>query len=155
MDRAAIGQKGGTGPSPTGSWWEKVPGTASAIWSGTTPGCPIFELTFDYRLPGPGNTGVEIRAHPDPTGRRPLIGYHADLGHVGIGPHILGAWDFHFDGRREPPCPRGTRLVIPLGRTDNLHPAAPRLNAGRYQSSRLEFGTDRRQGVRISLLHQR
>ena len=47
-----------------------------------------------------------------PGGKRPFEGYHADLGHVGIGPQILGAWDFHFATRREYPCHRGTRLVI-------------------------------------------
>lgn len=71
-----------------------------------------FELELSYRMPGKGNTGVEIRSQPDKTGKRPFEGYHADLGHVGIGPHILGAWDFHFAQRREPPCPRGTKLVI-------------------------------------------
>jgi hypothetical protein len=71
-----------------------------------------FELLLRYRLPGNGNTGVEIRSQPDLSGKRPFEGYHADLGHVGIGPHILGAWDFHFAQREEYPCPRGTRLVI-------------------------------------------
>jgi hypothetical protein len=71
-----------------------------------------FELKLRYRLPGSGNTGVEVRSQPDLTGKRPFEGYHADLGHVGIGPQILGAWDFHFAGRKEYSCPRGTRLVI-------------------------------------------
>ncbi|MHC4179998.1 MAG: 3-keto-disaccharide hydrolase, partial [Planctomycetota bacterium] len=71
-----------------------------------------FELKLRYRLPGEGNTGVEIRSQPDQSGKRPFQGYHADLGHVGIGPHILGAWDFHFARRKEYPCPRGTQLVI-------------------------------------------
>ena len=71
-----------------------------------------FELRLHYRLPGKGNTGVEIRSQPDLSGKRPFEGYHADLGHVGIGPHILGAWDFHFARRKEYPCLRGTRLVI-------------------------------------------
>ncbi len=71
-----------------------------------------FELKLRYRLPGKGNTGVEIRSKPDLTGKRPFEGYHADLGHVGIGPNILGAWDFHFAKRKEYPCPRGTRLTI-------------------------------------------
>jgi hypothetical protein len=71
-----------------------------------------FELKLHYRLPGEGNTGVEIRSQPDHSGKRPFEGYHADLGHVGIGPHILGAWDFHFARRQEYPCNRGTRLVI-------------------------------------------
>jgi len=76
-----------------------------------------FELELRYRLPGKGNTGVEIRSQPDLTGKRPFEGYHADLGHVGIGPHVLGAWDFHFAKRKEYPCPRGTRLVIdPTGK---------------------------------------
>ena len=71
-----------------------------------------FELKLSYRLPEDGNTGVEIRSRVDTTGKRPFEGYHADLGHVGIGPHILGAWDFHFSNRKEHPCERGTRLVI-------------------------------------------
>ena len=75
-------------------------------------GLTDFELKLRYRLPGEGNTGIEIRSQPDLTGKRPFEGYHADLGHVGIGPHILGAWDFHFARRQEPPCRRGTKLVI-------------------------------------------
>lgn len=71
-----------------------------------------FELHLRYRLTGQGNTGVEIRCRPDQSGKRPFEGYHADIGHVGIGPQILGAWDFHFATRKEYPCPRGSRLVI-------------------------------------------
>lgn len=71
-----------------------------------------FELQFSYRMLTDGNTGVELRARPDHSGKRPFEGYHADLGHVGIGAHILGAWDFHFATRTEFPCPRGTRLRI-------------------------------------------
>ncbi len=73
-----------------------------------------FQLKFRYRMVTKGNTGVEVRARVDETGKRPLEGYHADLGHIGIGPAVLGAWDFHFGKatRREPPCPRGTRLLI-------------------------------------------
>jgi hypothetical protein len=42
------------------------------------------------------------------------------LGFVGIGPHILGAWDFHFARRKEHPCPRGTRLIIDqVGKADS------------------------------------
>jgi hypothetical protein len=71
-----------------------------------------FELKLQYRLKGKGNTGVEIRAQHDKTGKRPFLGYHADLGHVGIGDHILGAWDFHFAGRKEYSCKRAVRLLI-------------------------------------------
>ena len=73
-----------------------------------------FELKFSYRLLTKGNTGVETRARVDKTGKRDFEGYHADLGHVGIGDGILGAWDFHFGKgtRKEFPCPRGTSLVI-------------------------------------------
>ncbi len=71
-----------------------------------------FELKFSYRMLTDGNTGVELRARVDTTGKRPFEGYHADLGHVGIGPNILGAWDFHFAARKEFPCARGARLVI-------------------------------------------
>ena len=71
-----------------------------------------FELKLEYRFQTEGNSGVEIRSRVDVTGKRPFEGYHADIGHVGIGPHILGAWDFHFATRREYPCERGTRLRI-------------------------------------------
>ena len=71
-----------------------------------------FELKVSYRMLTDGNTGVELRARVDTTGKRPFEGYHADLGHVGIGPQILGAWDFHFATRKEFPCERGTRLII-------------------------------------------
>ncbi len=72
-----------------------------------------FELKFQYRLLTDGNTGVEIRANPDATLRRPFQGYHVDIGHVDIGPNVLGAWDFHFGKqRREHACPRGTSIVI-------------------------------------------
>ncbi len=78
-----------------------------------------FELRLSYRLPGNGNTGVEIRAQVDPSGKRPLVGYHADLGHVGIGSNVLGAWDLHFAERPEPGAHRGKHLTIhPDGSTD-------------------------------------
>jgi len=80
------------------------------VWEDT--GLTDFELRLSYRMLTDGNTGVEVRAQPDTSGKRPFEGYHADLGHPGIGPHILGAWDFHFARRKEHPCKRGTRLVI-------------------------------------------
>lgn len=110
--------------------WHAVPANVLSDWSaqdGTILGIaqedrlsylvwnqPVsnFVMRFQYRMLTLGNTGVEIRAKADTTGKRPFEGYHADLGHVGIGPQVLGAWDFHFAVRREPPCPRGTRIVI-------------------------------------------
>ena len=71
-----------------------------------------FEIKFSYRLPQKGNTGLEIRCRIDTTDKRPFEGYHADVGHVGIGPGILGAWDFHFTSREEYDCKRGTSLLI-------------------------------------------
>jgi hypothetical protein len=71
-----------------------------------------FELRFSYRFPGDGNSGVSIRARIDETKKRSFQSYHADLGHVGIGKQVLGAWDFHTPGRREHACFRGDRLVI-------------------------------------------
>jgi len=71
-----------------------------------------LELKFSYRFPGKGNSGVSIRAISDPTGKRGFQSYHADIGHLGIGPQVLGAWDFHTPGRREHRCFRGERLVI-------------------------------------------
>lgn len=71
-----------------------------------------FELRFSYRLPGEGNTGVNIRAIPDPTKKRDFQSYHADIGHLGIGKEVLGAWDFHTPGRTEHRCFQGDSLVI-------------------------------------------
>jgi len=71
-----------------------------------------FELKFRYRFPGKGNSGMNIRARKDETGRRDFQAYHVDIGHVGIGDNVLGAWDFHTPGRREHACHRGQRLVI-------------------------------------------
>lgn len=71
-----------------------------------------LELRFRYRFPGEGNSGVSIRAVPDPTGKRDFQSYHADLGHVGIGKQVLGAWDFHTPGRTEHRCFLGDKLVI-------------------------------------------
>lgn len=71
-----------------------------------------LELKLSYRFPGKGNSGISIRARKDKTGRRHFQSYHADLGHLGIGKNVLGAWDFHTPGRREHGCFRGDRLVI-------------------------------------------
>ena len=71
-----------------------------------------FELEASYRFPGRGNSGIQIHGVKDASGKRPFVGYHADLGHLGIGPQVLGAWDFHFADREEYACFRGTSLVI-------------------------------------------
>ena len=81
-----------------------------------------FELRFRYRFVGQGNSGVSIRAVHDPTRRRLFQSYHADLGHVGIGKQILGAWDFHTPGRTEHRCHRGDRLVIDGEDKPNITP---------------------------------
>ena len=71
-----------------------------------------LDLKFSYRFPGKGNSGVSIRAIVDKTRNRDFQSYHADLGHLGIGKNVMGAWDFHTPGRREHRCFRGDRLVI-------------------------------------------
>jgi len=71
-----------------------------------------LEMKFSYRFPGKGNSGVNIRSIPDKTRRRDFQSYHADLGHLGIGKNVMGAWDFHTPGRKEHRCFRGDRLVI-------------------------------------------
>ncbi len=71
-----------------------------------------FELKLSYRFPGKGNSGISVRARVDKTGRREFQSYHADLGHLGIGKQVNGAWDFHTPGRKEHSCFRGNRLVI-------------------------------------------
>jgi len=110
--------------------WEEMPAAATRAWSvvdGVIVGegdkgrgylvyqnkeLADFELKFSYRFPGKGNSGVSVRARPDATGRRKFQSYHADLGDLGSGKQVLGAWDFHVPGRKEHACFRGDRLVI-------------------------------------------
>ncbi|MEQ9411186.1 MAG: DUF1080 domain-containing protein [Fuerstiella sp.] len=80
------------------------------IWH--NPNIADFEMKLGYRFPGEGNSGVNVRARTDDTGKRDFQAYHVDFGHAGIGPNILGAWDFHTPGRTEHRCFRGDRLVI-------------------------------------------
>jgi len=72
-----------------------------------------FELKFRYRLlSATGNTGLEVRGRPVPGKASRLHGYHADLGHVGIGDKVLGAWDFHENNRGDYLAARGERATI-------------------------------------------
>ena len=89
-----------------------------------------FELKVLYRFPGNGNSGVNIRARIDKTGRRKFEGYHADIGHVGIGGKVLGAWDFHTPGRREHRCFRGDSLVIDKDDKPTISPLKNAVTAG-------------------------
>lgn len=110
--------------------WEEMPAAAVKAWS-VVDGAIVgegdkgrgylvfenreladFELKLSYRFPGKGNSGVSVRARPDETGRRKFQSYHADLGDLGSGRKVLGAWDFHVPGRKEHSCFRGDRLVI-------------------------------------------
>lgn len=110
--------------------WEETPSKATKAWS-VKDGIIIgegdkgrgylvyenheladFELKLSYRFVGKGNSGISIRAIEDKTGKRDFQSYHADIGHVGIGKQVLGAWDFHTPGRKEHACFLGDRLVI-------------------------------------------
>ncbi|MDP6860538.1 MAG: DUF1080 domain-containing protein [Verrucomicrobiales bacterium] len=72
-----------------------------------------FELRFSYKLiSDEGNTGVEVRSHPVKGRASRLHGYHADIGHIGIGDKVLGAWDFHENNRGDYLAKRGHRVTI-------------------------------------------
>ncbi|MYA78977.1 MAG: DUF1080 domain-containing protein [Acidobacteriia bacterium] len=72
------------------------------IWTGGE--LSDFELKLSYRISSPANSGIHIRGLLGHSKTHRVTGYHADLGHVGIGPGVLGAWDFHG-------YPRGSNLV--------------------------------------------
>ena len=95
-----------------------------------------LELKFSYRFPGKGNSGVSIRAIPDKTGRRDFQSYHADIGHVGIGKQVLGAWDFHTPGRREHRCFLGDSLVIGKDDETTITPIKSGLDVSEIKKSR-------------------
>ncbi len=108
-----------------------------------------FELKFSYRMVTDGNTGIEVRARRDSSGKRPFEGYHADLGHVGIGPHILGAWDCHFESREEFPCERGTRLVIEKHGAGRWEPIQNAVRLGGIKERDWNRGLIRARGNRL------
>jgi len=95
-----------------------------------------LELKFSYRFPDKGNSGVSIRAIPDKTGRRDFQSYHADIGHVGIGKQVLGAWDFHTPGRREHRCFLGDSLVIGKDDEPTITPIKSGLDVSEIKKSR-------------------
>lgn len=88
-----------------------------------------FEMKLRYRFPGKGNSGVNIRARVDATGKRDFQSYHADFGHLGIGKNVLGAWDFHTPTRTEHRCFRGDRLVIDANDQPTITPIVNGLRA--------------------------
>ena len=89
-----------------------------------------LEMKFSYRFPGKGNSGVNLRAIVDKTRKRDFQSYHADLGHLGIGKNVMGAWDFHTPGRKEHRCFRGDRLVIGEDDKPTITPIKNALSAG-------------------------
>ena len=89
-----------------------------------------LEMKFSYRFPGKGNSGVNIRAIVDKTRKRDFQSYHADLGHLGIGKNVMGAWDFHTPGRKEHRCFRGDHLVIGKDDKPMITPIKNALSAG-------------------------
>jgi putative membrane-bound dehydrogenase-like protein len=73
-----------------------------------------FEVRLSYQILSPrANTGLQVRSKffPDDW-PYPLKGYQADIGHVGIGPRVLGGWDFHGTPRGDILVERGYRVTI-------------------------------------------
>ena len=73
-----------------------------------------FEVRLSYRISSPlANTGVQVRSKFFPADwPYPLKGYQADIGHVGVGPKVLGGWDFHGQPRGDLLVQRGHRVTI-------------------------------------------
>ena len=71
-----------------------------------------FELRLSYRLRTKGNSGIHIRGRLGESKSHAVKGYHADFGHVGIGPRVLGAWDFHGAPRGDYMVARGQKVHI-------------------------------------------
>ena len=71
-----------------------------------------YELKLSYRFRTKGNSGIHIRGLLGISKTHKVSGYHADFGHVGIGPQVLGSWDFHGYPRGSYLVQRGHRVVI-------------------------------------------
>ena len=59
-----------------------------------------------------GNTGLQVRSIKHDSESHPLQGYHIDIGHVGIGEKVLGAWDFHPGHRGDYLAKRGEQVTL-------------------------------------------
>ncbi len=71
-----------------------------------------FELKLSYRFRTKGNSGIHIRGLLGISKTHKVSGYHADFGHVGVGPQVLGSWDFHGYPRGSYLVQRAHRVVI-------------------------------------------
>jgi hypothetical protein len=71
-----------------------------------------FELKLSYRFRTQGNSGIHIRGLLGESSTHRVKGYHVDFGHVGIGPRVLGSWDFHGAARGDYLVARGSRVII-------------------------------------------
>ena len=80
------------------------------IWTGGE--LSDFELKLSYRLSSPANSGVHVRGLVGQSETHRISGYHADFGHVGIGAHTLGGWDFHGYWRGHNLVDRGALVTI-------------------------------------------
>ena len=110
--------------------WRVIPADQQAAWSprdgllvGSSDGTGSdliwkaddlddFELKLNYRFRTEGNSGIHIRGLLGESSTHRVKGYHADFGHVGIGPRVLGSWDFHGAPRGSYLVERGQRVVI-------------------------------------------
>ncbi len=80
------------------------------IWTGGE--LSDFELKLSYRISSPANSGIHIRGLVGQSETHRISGYHADFGHVGIGAHTLGGWDFHGYWRGHNLVDRGALVTI-------------------------------------------
>ena len=71
-----------------------------------------YELKLSYRFRTQGNSGIHIRGLLGISKTHKVSGYHADFGHKGVGPEVLGSWDFHGYPRGSYLVQRGHRVVI-------------------------------------------
>ncbi len=80
------------------------------IWTGGE--LSDFELKLSYRISSPANSGIHVRGLVGQSETHRISGYHVDFGHVGIGAHALGAWDFHGYWRGHNLADRGVLVTI-------------------------------------------
>jgi hypothetical protein len=80
------------------------------IWTGAE--LSDFELKLAYRISAPANSGIHVRGLLGQSKTHRITGYHADFGHAGIGPRVLGAWDFHGFNRGANLVDRGLLVTI-------------------------------------------
>ena len=115
-----------------------------------------WKLRAEIQLPADWIQSEQRGKHTaikDPTGKRDFQCYHADLGAIGLGKQVMGAWDFHTPGRKEHRCFRGDSLIIDKNDKPTITPIDNGLKEEGYSKGGLERRLSAGPGELLQVCH--